>query len=238
MLESEEELRRLRDLLESQRQLSETFASDETKGLLQDLNKLQRELVELSRQQQTVVGQLADSQQEISAIVSRVEKVKRQLLTARQQLAATKVDWDRERQLRSRTTRLPRTRMTKRQRLVFFLEQGRLVALEKLESGKPVPDRKSFQTGKDQAGTFIEPRAQAGVVLVDQGQLSSAALNQLKSVDPQQFYALVVVRPADFADWNQLQQHLVQQGIEYKLFPLAEGDRLYLTNQAADNRVQ
>ena len=235
---TQQDLDALRRAAAEQAELSRLFRDPQLKSLLSQNTSQQTTLTAVAAARAENLQDAAAAQTEANRVAAALQALDDALKDTRQQLAIADQQLAAERQLRTRTAALPKLRSTSKRQIAFLLSGGRLHGYLQIDGGRSVRAAAETREVTDGKATYLEPVPGGGTPVDPAGDKSGQLGQKLAGWNPQQHFISITVWPDSFVHFPALRQLLVERGFEYELMPLADGDRLRVSDAPVSSLVQ
>jgi len=188
--------------------------TEEKAVILEQLEKSKDNMESIAQQQQTLDSELASNMQEIEKLQAQLES---------------------ERKQRTIKVKFSEERSTSKREYNVTLRYGRWY-VDILPSGKPnLEDFVMLDTGGEYL--TLTPKPNRGKPLTSGNTLSPEVLQELNNRDPKTEYICIGIWDDSFEEFQLLRDYLVNQGFNYRLLPLTDGDTVFY-GTVPDAKVQ
>ena len=232
---TQEELEQLRTLSRQQGLLETELLDPHLEELAVRLKTSMETRDQLVQLRNKDLQSIAQFQAETNRVALELRELEVALQEAAKELKQMDSELRAETKARTRTTELPIPRQTRKVEIAFILQQGRLTCYAtRSPDGSPAECIEKT----DSKGTYLEPKPNGGT-LVDPASKSGAPLAaRLSEFDPNWHYIAVAVSPDSFPHFAAFRNAMIASGFEYRLIPLREGERVYISADPGDVKVQ
>lgn len=218
-----EELRRA---LELQGRIIQDFAPDDSRDVLEQLNKSRVQREEMATQRDKLLNDVQNERLQIGKVVKESSLLDQELANANRDLAGLKSTQQREIESRTRTANMPMARGTSKSEALVIARYGRLYV-----PFLTVPDRISRQTNsadmaairEDDSEVAFTPKPYAGLPLASMNSLRSELARRLSAYDANRYYLCVAIWNDSFETFEPLKETLIALGYEYRLILMLDG---------------
>lgn len=188
--------------------------TEEKSVILEQLEKSKENMESIAQQQQTLDSELASNMQEVEKLQDQLES---------------------ERKQRTIKAKFSEERSTSKREYNVTLRYGRWY-IDILPSGKPnLEDFIMLDTGGEYL--TLTPKPNRGKPLTSGNTLSPEVLQELNNRDPKTEYICIGIWDDSFEEFQLLRDYLVNQGFNYRLIPLTDGDTVFY-GPVSDAKVQ
>jgi hypothetical protein len=188
---------------------------------------LRREVDDLSARRAENISKLTSASEENSKRERQLSNTVSEIAQLNTEVSQLQGEVLHERQLRSRTARLPVLHETSKTELPAILRFGRLYF--PFSSNEDVFARKLdlddfVVLEHSEKVTRVQPKPYAGII-VDTSEASEQEINsRLSAFGKDSIYLAIGVWEDSFAQFTEVKDILVQRGIEYRIVPVVKGD--------------
>jgi hypothetical protein len=220
-------MRQLREALAQQQSVADRFSSTESRRLASSVQSSTESLIVQLEEKERTLSRIASEQQDVNKIASQLENQKETLEQLRQQASAIQSQLDREVKSRSRTSRVPELRQSKRQPVPLFLKKGLLCRYYK-------PGRFLSRNAQEVAKTvdpaslvvFVDPIPGAGLAISPDPPNANAIKTALTGFSPDDHVLQVFFWPDSFSHCQVLRDAMVDMGFRHSLIPMPDNERV------------
>jgi hypothetical protein len=239
LADSQAELDSLRRAARENEELAKRFADPRVRDLLTQSTKKHSSLASVTATHQTNLLEAGKKQDDVNRIATAMQAMQEALDKIKKQLAAVDQQLKQEQQLRTRTVKLPRQKVTSKEQIAYLLKGGRLYAYTRRDSSGAVT-RESGDTAETTSGgiTYLEPVPGGGTPVNPAGDTSGTVAARLAGWDPNQHFIAICVWPDSFEHFPVVRQILVEDGFEYQLQPFPADGKVSLGASPTTNLVQ
>lgn len=239
LADSQAELDSLRRAIREQEELAKKFSDPRVRDLVTESTKKHSSLASVTATHETNLLEAGKKQDDVNRIATALQAMQNALDKIKKQLAAVDQQLQQERQLRTRTVKLPRQKVTSKQQVAYLLKGGRLFAYTRRDSAGAII-RETGDTQETATGgiTYLEPVPGGGTPVNPAGDTSGTVSARLAGWDPAQHFVAICVWPDSFEHFSVVRQILVEDGFEYQLQPFPADGKVSLGPSATSNLVQ
>jgi hypothetical protein len=236
---SQAELDQLRRASQEQERLKRLFKNPALRELVSKSASQQTTLTAAAASRAANLQSAAQTQAQTNQIADSLAALDTALADARQRLARIDQQLQAERQLRTRTVKLPKQRPTSRSQVSYLLVGGRLYGYTHPGRGG-LPELNTRDTREVEASgtSVLEPVAGGGIPVDPTGDQSGAVAQKIAGWNPRQYFVTIAVWPDSFEHFAVVRQILVERGFEYQLLPMARGDKIVVSTGPIKKIVQ
>ena len=239
LADSQAELESLRRAASEQEDLAKKFADPRVRDLITQSTKKHSSIASVTATHETNLLEAGKKQDDVNRIATALQAMETALEKIKKQLAAVDQQLKQEQQLRTRTVKLPRQKVTSKQQIAYLLKAGRLFAyIRKDASGAIIRETADTQESTSAGMTYLEPVPGGGTPVNPAGDTSGTVSARLAGWDPNQHFIAICVWPDSFEHFPVVRQILVEGGFEYQLQPFPADGRVSLGASANSNLVQ
>lgn len=232
-LESQAQLEELRARLKTlraaeaqQESLSSDLAAGAPRELVDQLRDLRTRRNALNDQRLKHVSELSNEQANLNDLAAKQAALDQALAERRSKLAAIEAALGAEAEARSEEARLPSQHDTDKQEIPLLLFDGKACFAYRADADGALIFN-GDECSMSGAQREVAPLAGKGVALGAGGENAEIA-GRLKQFEISDYYIAAFVWPDSFGKFKQLRETLVQHGFEYRLVPLAAGEKVYM----------
>ncbi len=239
LAESQAELDGLRRAAREQEELAKKFADPRVRDLVTKSTQKHSSLASVTATHETNLLEAGKKQDDVNRIATAMQAMEAALDKIKKQLAAVDQQLKQEQQLRTRTVKLPRQKVTTKEQIAYLLKGGRLFSyIRKDASGAIIRETGDTQETISAGITYLEPVTGGGTPVNSAGDTSGAVSARLAGWDPNQHFIAICVWPDSFEHFPVVRQILVEGGFEYQLQPFPADGKVSLGASATSNLVQ
>lgn len=239
LADSQAELERLRRAAREQEELAKKFADPRVRDLVTKSTQKHSSLASVTATHETNLLEAGKKQDDVNRIATALQAMEAALDKIKKQLAAVDQQLKQEQQLRTRTVKLPRQKVTSKEQIAYLLKGGRLFAYIRRDSaGANVRETADTHESSSAGITYLEPVPGGGIPVNPAGDPSGAVSAKLAGWDPSQHFIAICVWPDSFEHFPVVRQILVEAGFEYQLQPFPADGKVSLGASATSNLVQ
>lgn len=219
------------------------FASNESKGLANQILMAAEHQVQLMEQKTGAIEEMTEAEAQALTMEATIKQQTMRLQQTRQQHKALLQEMQQATTLSSRTARIPRIRRTEKFGLAYMLHNGRLHRATTPEGEIDETDCVRVEAG---GVVRISPQADAGLAVPDEsvpGQGNAVEKRKLQAkfqrIDKARQFVRLFVSRNSFAQFIPVKDAMIEQGLEYEviLFSTDEAE-LFLSDQLRESFVQ
>ena len=227
--ESSRELERLQIAAREAEEIRDRFSNDETESILSDLESLTSSAADSFDQRNSDVVDLADAQIDMNVVSQELDRLRSSTETAQRKLNSAKQKLQKEVELRSRTSKLPRQERTTKQQIPFFVKGGRLCAHVSVDgSGNLTLNERESVIRVEGDKQFAEPIVAAGLAIDRNGGSSEAISQRFGQLDADKHFLSIVVWEDSFEYFDSVKEVAIRLGFKYQLTPLAQNGKIFI----------
>ncbi len=227
------ELETLRQAASQMESVQTTLVSQAVIDFAMQLEQAQREQVERTIENSQAQGAISDTQQVINDQSVGDHEREQKLTAARKQAAAMEKRIQDAIAQRSGEAVIPKVAPSDLREYIYYLKNGRLYGPYKYSD-----DMKEIVVDKETKRIEIKNEA-GGVIVNPNGKPGKFAIKFAKYLRPLQHKAVVCVWPDSYEHWTIVRRAISELGLKYRLWPLEEGEWLYIGNfEPSDSSAQ
>ena len=237
--EASARLQALRQAAAQQQRIVEQFTRPENADLLDAVAKLRARRDALSDERLRLLGQIAKSKAKSLEVTAELEQLDVSIATAAREVQAVELALQSELSSRTQTARLPRERASLKQEVGVVLRFDRLYIWHKYDQfGSRIGlNTDEFVVTKEESGYLeTKPKPYAGVPAADP-EFHDELRTRLKLFNPSRQHVTVLVWDDSFDAFQAVKKALIDEGFEYRLMPLKDGDPV-MDQGGSGGRVQ
>lgn len=239
MAATRSELTRLESAVAAQEAVEEQISDPDAKEIVQRLVSSQNARVRLEERKNDALREFGEDQASINEIAKKFAEDKAELERANKELAAVKQALNREVNKRIRTSELPKQRDTNKASAAFFLHNGRLYSYARLVAGGQLTlNSADCEERSDNVGKFIYLKPNGGTPVDAGGKNNDVVIKKLTAFSKDHYYVKIFISPDSFKHFSTVRDVLIDKQFEYKLAPLPDEEKVYLTSSAIKEKVQ
>jgi hypothetical protein len=214
------------ELVSHQRQLLKSMGASDAD--LKHISELLGEIHELENQIARFDSAIAEEQKKQSVLKNEYHQISEQLLVLRAELTRKKAEIAQRQQRQEIKVRLPISRLTSKMEVPVLLLGGKVYEPFEYESDGFSRTVKSsyYKALLDNELTVDEIKKQIGLVVNTRDQIVHWRKKLTKPLSPDSHYIGLAVWPDSYNEFIRIRNDLVEQGYEYRLLILDQGEPL------------